>query len=229
MQSVKHEELLKKLENEDYFEEYRKKHIGYQPSAFARFFGSFVIFLGNALYGKEPSYQKFRSLEVIARIPYQSISVASFTLLTLFYANEERALRLAKRQLFARVAQDNETMHVIVISQLAKKHSRTNHIFTTIVPIIVSFIYFWISYLVNLFTSIPSLEINYIFEKHAFEQYDTFIKKHESELKMRPIESAYLDFYGRPAKNEYDFLRRVRNDELIHRNESIEQIEAIKA
>lgn len=224
MKEYEIEKILQKLEDPEYFNTYKKKYENYAPGVIATILGTMFVGFGNLLYGKEPSYKKFRALEVIARIPYQSISVACYTLLTLFYADEKKAVKYSKRKLFADVAQDNETMHVVEISCMVKKRGEDNFLTLTLIPLVVSFFYFLVSYVLNLFTCKPSLELNYLFESHAFEQYDTFIKKHEESLKNTPMKSEYLDFYGRSTSNEYEFFKSVRNDELIHRNTSIEQI-----
>ena len=67
-------------------------------------------------------------------------------------------------------------------------------------------------------------ELNYHFEQHAFDQYNEFITEHEEELKRKTVTSAFLDWYGRKAVNQYELFRSIRNDELIHRNRSIREI-----
>ncbi|MBI2121033.1 MAG: hypothetical protein HYT94_05415, partial [Parcubacteria group bacterium] len=66
-----------------------------------------------------------------------------------------------------------------------------------------------------------ALELNYLFEDHAFEQYDLFLKQQGDKLKTKPVSSKFLDFYGRHVANEYDLFLSIRNDEIIHRNSSI--------
>jgi hypothetical protein len=167
---------------------------------------------------------KFRAVEVIARVPYHSWESAAYTLLTLFYQNEKKALALTEISHFARFAQDNETMHVVVISTLAREYERAGVLRHTIIPMVFAFFYFWWSYILYLAHPKWSLELNYLFESHAFEQYDRFLKECEKELKDRPIESDFLLRYGRHPISQYDFFLSVRNDELIHRNRSVREI-----
>ena len=63
-----------------------------------------------------------------------------------------------------------------------------------------------------------------MFEQHAFEQYDLFLKQNEQELKNKKVESKFLEWYGRFPENQYEFFMSVRNDEIIHRNTSIQEI-----
>ena len=69
-----------------------------------------------------------------------------------------------------------------------------------------------------------ALELNYVFESHAYEQYSEFIEECGEELKKRNVESEFLKFYGRECANEYELFCSIRDDELIHRNESIKRI-----
>ncbi|MEK7068325.1 MAG: alternative oxidase, partial [Patescibacteria group bacterium] len=186
--------------------------------------GGWLILCGNLLYGKEPSYLKFRALEVIARVPYYSWASAAYTLLTLCYRSELRALRLAKVARFAQLAQDNETMHVVVISHLAAREGRAGWIRHTVVPLLFAFFYFWWSYFLYMVSPRSAYELNYLFESHAFAQYSRFLATHEARLKSKTVASEFLTWYGRRPANQYELFRSVRNDEIIHRNRSIEEI-----
>lgn len=219
------EALNQELNDPEQLKSYKEPYDAYKPLLLPRILGTFLVTCGNIVYGKAPSYLKFRAVEVIARVPYHSWEHAAFTLLTLFYADEVRAMRLAKITKYARIAQDNETMHVIVVSQLAEAHEHVGFIRHTLIPMLFAFFYFTSSYILYLIRPRWSLELNYLFESHAFEQYDQFITEHENELKNKPILSDFLTWYGRNPINQYDFFRSVRNDEIIHRNQSIHDID----
>jgi hypothetical protein len=143
----------------------------------------------------------------------------------MFYSNEQKAMRLSEVAKYARFAQDNETMHVVVISHLAKQEERAGIIRHTLIPMVFAFFYFWWSYLLYLINPRYSYELNYMFEDHAFEQYSLFLEKRAEELKKKPIQSDFLDWYGRHPRNQYDFFLSVRNDEIIHRNTSIREVQ----
>ncbi|KND50681.1 MAG: Oxidase [Parcubacteria bacterium C7867-001] len=197
----------------------------YRPHLLPRVFGSFLVFCGNLVYGREPSYLKFRAVEIIARVPYHSWSSAAFTLLTLFFSNEKKALRLSNVARYSRIASDNETMHVVVISQLARKEVKAGYVRHTLVPMLFAFFYFWASYWMYLIRPRWSYELNYLFESHAFAQYDRFLELHDEELRHKAVESDFLAWYGRTPIHQYDFFRSVRNDEIVHRNQSIHDID----
>jgi len=221
-----HEELNKKLCDSELRAEYARAYDDYRPGFAARILGGLLVKSGNFLYGKRPSYQKFKAIEVIARIPYQSWEVASYTLLTWFYSNEQRAIELAKTSIFSRMAQDNETLHVVVISQIVRRLRCESFIRHTLVPLIFAAFYglaVWMLYLVS---RRSALELNFVFESHAFEQYQQFLDEHEARLRITPITSEFLEFYGRNVRSEWELFESIRNDELIHRNRSIRELEA---
>lgn len=93
----------------------------------------------------------------------------------LFYANEQKAISLSNTSRFSRAAQDNETMHVIVISQLAQKYNEDSFFFYThLFRSLFSFFYFAGSFFLYVINPKYSFELNYMFESHAFDQYQRF-------------------------------------------------------
>ncbi|MDP2788946.1 MAG: alternative oxidase [bacterium] len=226
---VELETLNKKLNGDVFLNEYKAKYDNYKVSLLPKVLGAILVFAGRVVYGKNPSYLKFRAVEIIARVPYQSWSSAAYTLLTLFFKDENKALELSEITKFSRLAHDNETMHVVVISHLCQtEHKRVSWFRNSFIPMLFSFLYFWMSYSVYLINRKWSYEINYLFENHAFEQYTIFLHRHKDILLNKKVESRFLDWYGRKFDNQYDFFMSIRNDEIIHRNVSIEQIEKIQ-
>ncbi|MEK7604616.1 MAG: alternative oxidase [Patescibacteria group bacterium] len=221
---LEHEQLVSELRDKQAREEYKKPLDTYRPALLPRLIGKFLVACGNLLYGHEPSYLKFRAVEVIARVPYHSWTSVAFTLLTLFYTDEERARKLSRMTRFSRFAADNETMHVVVISALTQKEQKAGFLRYTLIPACFAFIYFWFSYLLYLIYPRYSLEINYLFEQHAYEQYDRFLGMYGTLLRGKSIESTFLADYGRHPRSQYEFFELVRNDELVHRNQSIHEI-----
>lgn len=220
-----HEALVRELNNEEVREEYAKPYNDYKVGPIAGFLGWVLVASGNLVYGKKPSYTKFKAVEVIARIPYQSWEVATYTLLTALYSNEKKAIELSKDAEFTRIAQDNETMHVVVISQIVCNLGKQGFFRHILIPIVFAFFYFWTLYILYLLSPKSSMELNYLFESHAYKQYGEFLKNEGDRLRATPICSDYLEFYGRNVNNEYELFESIRNDELVHRNRSIRHIE----
>ncbi len=219
-----YESLIESLNDEAKLLEYKKPFDSYKTALLPRILGTFLVFCGNTVYGHKPSYLKFRAVEVIARVPYHSWASASFTLLTMFYSDEKRALKLSTIAKFARFSLDNETMHVIVVSQLAQKEQKAGVIRHTLIPMFFAFFYFWMSYFLYMLNPRWSLELNYLFEQHAFDSYSEFLEIYGDELRKKPMKSDFLLWYGRRPKTQYEFFQSVRNDEIVHRNRSIEEI-----
>lgn len=94
--------------------EYARPYDRYRVGIIPAILGSLLVASGTLVYGKRPGYAKFKAIEVIARIPYQSWESAAYTLLSALYGDERYAIRLVKMTAFSRFAQDNETMHVVV-------------------------------------------------------------------------------------------------------------------
>lgn len=218
------EALNKQLDDEEQMRAYKTPYDNYRPAILPRVLGGFLVFCGNLVYGREPTYLKFRAVEVIARVPYHSWASAAFTLMTMFYTSEERTMKLSKIKDYAILASDNETMHVVVLSTLSRREKRAGIIRFTIIPMLFAFFYFWMSYILYLIKPRWSLETNYLFEQHAFDSYTRFLELHADDLKRKAVDSEYLGWYGRHPRNQYEFFRSVRNDEIIHRNRSIHEI-----
>lgn len=219
------EALNVRLNDEGELAAYKATYDHYRVGLAPRILGGFLIFCGNLIYGKRPSYLKFRAIEVIARVPYHSWTSAAYTWLTLYYRSEARALHYAQVTRFAQHAQDNETMHVVVISHLCESERRGGWVRHVVIPLWFAFFYYWWSFVFYIISPRAAYELNYLFEGHAFEQYSEFIKRHADMLKQKPVNSSFLEWYGRTPTNQYEFFRSVRNDEIIHRNRSIEEIE----
>lgn len=227
MEKEDHEALVQKLRDSDALQAYTAECDGYNTGWVASALGALLVGAGALVYGRKPSYEKFKAVEVIARIPYQSWESVAYTYLTAFYGDEHYAMRLSRVLPFARHAQDNETMHVVVLTQLVRTYGRNSLIRHTLIPLLFSFFYYWTIWLLSLINRRIAFELNYLFESHAFAQYTQFLAEHEEVLKSRPVTSDYLKFYGREVANEYELFRSIQLDEIIHRNQSIRLIRDI--
>lgn len=220
MTSQEHEQLLVQFNDREKLEVYKKKYDNLEISFIPRIFSKILFTSLSIFYGKDFNLQKFKVLEVIARVPYQTWEFVNYLITTNFYMNEEKAIEAASRADEGKFAQDNETMHVVVISQICKQEKKGNWLMHTFAPIIVAYIYFLISTLLYIVNKKYSYELNYLFEDHAYHGYEGFIKKNREVLVTKPLVSRFLDYYNRHPKNQLEFFESVKNDEIIHRNES---------
>lgn len=221
-----HEALVRQLNDPALRSAYARPYDHYKVGPIAKVLGWLLVTSGTIVYGARPSYGKFKAVEVIARIPYQSWEVASYTLLTAFYGNEKRAIELTKTGLFSRMAQDNETMHVVVVTQICKKLGCVGPFRHMLLPLVFAFFYFWTLYILYMIHRKSALELNYVFENHAYHQYQRFLEENEESLKNGVCDYEFLQLYGRHVRSEYELFELIRNDELVHRNRSIREIEA---
>ena len=83
------EQLNTSLNDPETLRAYKEHYDDYKPSLLPRILGNILIFFGNLVYGRAPTYLKFRAIEVIARVPYHSWSSASYTHLTLFFTDRK--------------------------------------------------------------------------------------------------------------------------------------------
>lgn len=221
---ARHEELLHKLRDDNFRKEYEERCNEYKVGFVPKVLGSILVASGNLVYGKKPSYEKFKAVEVIARIPYQAWEWVSYAFLTAMYSDERRAIKLTHTSRFGRFAQDNETMHVVVMSQITKREGKQGIFRHYLIPLLFSSFYYIVSAILYTVHRKSALEVNYLFESHAYEQYGEFIETQGEEMKQKQVESEFLRFYGRECANEYELFCSIRDDELIHRNQSIERI-----
>lgn len=221
-----HEALVRELNDPKLRSEYARAYDQYRPGIVARALAWILVGSGTLVYGKAPSYSKFKAIEVIARIPYQSWEVATYTLLTGLYANEARAIELTKTSTFSREAQDNETMHVVVLAQICKRLKCDGPIRHALIPLLFAFFYFWTIYILYMVSRRSALELNYLFENHAYHQYQEFLTREGERLRDTGVYSDFLCLYGRNPRNEYELFESIRNDELVHRNRSIRELQA---
>ena len=78
-----------------------------------------VLFkLMDVVYGRERSLEKFKVLEIVARVPYQSWEVVSYIAITQMYPDKAFAEEMFDRIKLARAAPDNEQYHLLILEDL---------------------------------------------------------------------------------------------------------------
>ena len=71
-------------------------------------------------YGHEKSLSKFKVLEVIARVPYQSWEHVAYIAMTHTYAKPDFARRIFEFVKESRRQQDNEQWHLLILEELVQ-------------------------------------------------------------------------------------------------------------
>lgn len=102
----------------------------------------FLFLFMDLFYGKKRTFSKFKVLEVIARVPYQSWEHVAYIAMTHTYGMPNLARRLFDFVKEAREQQDNEQWHLLILEELTqKKNTSENFFHFRILPQIMAFLF----------------------------------------------------------------------------------------
>jgi len=187
------------------------------------FFASLLFLTMDIFYGKKRTFSKFKVLEVIARVPYQSWEHVAYIAMTHTYSMPGFARRVFEFVKESRCQQDNEQWHLLILEELVQKQGiRENFFLCRILPQIIAFFYYHISWLLYVIKPAWSYSLNADFEDHAEHEYMKFVKENP-RLEAEPFESDFKNDYGN-FENLGDLFRRIGVDERLHKEESLNHI-----
>jgi hypothetical protein len=174
------------------------------------------------IYGKKRTLSKFKVLEIIARVPYQTWENVAYIAIT--HTFRKRGGRFARR-IFdfvqdTREQQDNEQWHLFILEEtIQKKQIKENYLLYVILPQIIAFVYYYISWILYVINPKLSFELNADFEDHAEHEYMEFVKENP-QFETEPFQSIYVDDYGQ-FDSFADVLRQIGVDERHHKEQSL--------
>lgn len=172
------------------------------------------------LYGRKGTLSKFKVLEIVARVPYQAWENIAYIAITHTHKDLVFARRIVDRVHESRVQQDNEQWHLLILEELiGKKGIRENFLWHWLIPQIMAFVYYNISWLLYVIRPRWSYMLNVHFEDHAEHEYMEFVAENPS-LESEPFESMFVEDYGRFASYA-DLFRQIGYDERVHKLESL--------
>lgn len=175
------------------------------------------------VYGGGRNLSKFKVLEVIARVPYQSWEHVAYIAMTHTYAKPNFARRVFDFIKESRRQQDNEQWHLLILEEMVqKKGIREGFFLYRIVPQLAAFFYYHISWLLYVIKPAWSYSLNADFEDHAEHEYMEFVRDN-AVLESEPFESEFRKDYG-DFKSCADLFRQIGLDERHHKEESLERI-----
>ena len=175
------------------------------------------------LYGKKRTLSKFKVLEVIARVPYQSWEHVAYIAMTHTYGMPNFARRIFEFVKESRAQQDNEQWHLLILEELIqRKGIRENFLLYRLVPQMIAFAYYQISWLLYVIRPALSYGLNADFEDHAEHEYMLLVDENPA-FEKEPFTSDFEPEYGR-YPSLADLFRRIGLDERIHKQESLERI-----
>lgn len=180
-----------------------------------------ALFLGMDLaYGRRRTLSKFKVLEVIARVPYQAWENVAYVALTHTYSMPDFARRVFDFVRESRAQQDNEQWHLLILEELTDKKSiRENFFLYRLVPQLIAFFYYHVSWLLYVVKPSLSYGLNADFEDHAEHEYMEYVRENPG-LESEPFESQFCGDYG-SFKSLADLFRRIGLDERMHKEESL--------
>ncbi|OGW82626.1 MAG: hypothetical protein A3C47_02740 [Omnitrophica bacterium RIFCSPHIGHO2_02_FULL_51_18] len=184
------------------------------------FLAKALFFSMNLFYGRKKTFSKFKVLEVIARVPYQSWEHVAYIAMTHTYAAPHFARRIFEFVKESRAQQDNEQWHLLILEELVqRKGIRENFFLYRFLPQVIAFFYYHVSWLLYVMKPAWSYALNADFEDHAEHEYMEFVRENPV-FENEPFESDFKDDYG-DYRNLADLFRRIGLDERMHKNESL--------
>ncbi|MGV0715259.1 alternative oxidase [Mycolicibacterium sp. XJ662] len=175
------------------------------------------------LYGKERNFSKFKVLELVARVPYQSWEQVAYIAVSHVHKRIELAHRIADRVQESREAQDNEHWHLLILEDLiSRSGKRENRILYFWIPQAIALVYYQVSWLLFVVKPSASYRLNADFEDHAEHEYMQFVAEHP-EWETTPYHSELTAGYG-AYESLADVFRQIGHDERVHKNDSLDRI-----
>ncbi|MEP1126330.1 MAG: alternative oxidase [Ilumatobacter sp.] len=169
-------------------------------------------------YGKERTFEKFRVIEVVARVPYMAWESVAYVAMTHTSKRTDFARRVYDRALVARFEQDNEQWHLLILEELTKDRSRSR-LRGRILPQVLAIAYYQLSWMMFAVSPKWSYRLNADFEDHAAHEYAYFVDENpgwESEAFISEFEGDYGSY-----DSLADMFRQIGYDEVVHRDESV--------
>jgi ubiquinol oxidase len=174
----------------------------------------------DALYGKKRTLSKFKVLELVARVPYQSWEQVAYIAITHVHSRTGLARRIYDRVRESREQQDNEQWHLLILEELiARSGKRENRIYYFWIPQAIALVYYQISWLLFVLRPAWSYQLNADFEDHAEHEYMELVTEHP-EWDTTPFHSDFAADYG-SFESLADLFRQIGHDERVHKEESV--------
>lgn len=180
-----------------------------------------VLFaLLDLVYGRTRTLSKFKMLELVARVPYQSWEQVAYIAVTHVSGRTDLAKRIHERVLESRAQQDNEVLHLLILEELtAIAGVKEGRLRFEAFPQVLAFVYYQLSFFLYVMRPGWSYRLNADFEDHAEHEYMTMVTEHP-EWEVEPFASSFGDDYGTFACLA-DLFRQIAHDERVHKEESL--------
>lgn len=187
------------------------------------FWGRLLFLTMDLFYGRRRVLSKFKVLEVIARVPYQSWEHVAYIAMTHMYGRPHFARRIFEFVKESRAQQDNEQWHLLILEEMVQgKGTQESFLWHRVVPQVIALAYYQVSWLLYVIKPAWSYGLNADFEDHAEHEYMELVRESPA-MEKEPFASDFEEEYGRFASTA-DLFRRIGLDERLHKEESVERM-----
>jgi ubiquinol oxidase len=128
------------------------------------------------------------------------------------------ARRVFDRVRVSRWEQDNEQWHLLILEELTSDEPRSSWLKSRVLPQILAFAYYQLSWLTYAIRPAWSYRLNADFEDHAEHEYALLVSEHP-EWEDAPYTSRFGDDFGQ-YDSLADLFRQIGYDERLHKLES---------
>ena len=182
----------------------------------------FVII--DRLYGEDRNLEKYRVLELVARVPYQAWENVAYVALTHTASEPGFARRVFDRVRTSRWEQDNEQWHLLILEELTgRQEARHSVIRSRVIPQMLAFAYYQLSWVLYVLRPRWSYRLNADFEDHAQHEYASLVEEHP-EWEDLKYDGTFTSDFG-DFDSLADLFRQISYDERLHKMESEALIE----
>ncbi|HQV58750.1 MAG TPA: alternative oxidase [Ilumatobacteraceae bacterium] len=182
--------------------------------------------LMDVVYGRKRTIDKFRVLELVARVPYQAWEHVAYVAVTHTAAETDFARRVFNKVRINRWEQDNEQWHLLILNEMMSRRQGKDPygwLRATVIPQLIAFAYYQWSWLTYVIRPAWSYRLNADFEDHAEHEYAQFVEENP-ELETTPFHSEFTDDFCH-YDSVADLFRQIGYDERIHKLQSIASFE----
>ncbi len=182
-----------------------------------------LFFTMDAFYGRKRTLSKFKVLEVVARVPYQSWEHVAYIAMTHTHGEPHLARRIFDFISESRHQQDNEQWHLLIlVEMISRRGQKEGLILYRVIPQLIAFFYYHVTWVLYVIRPGLSYELNAHFEDHAEHEYMEYVRDNP-ELETTPFESDFEEDYG-AFRSQADLFRQIGLDERQHKVESLERM-----
>jgi ubiquinol oxidase len=171
------------------------------------------------LYGRAGNLSKYRVLEIVARVPYQTWETLSYKQITRVHRNVGLARRIWDRVREFRAQQDNEQWHLLILSELVERSgTKTGALRFRFLPKLMALTWWNICWVMYAVKPAWSHRLNADFEDHAEHTYAEMVVENPA-WETTSWGSSLCAECGEHA-SVADLIRQISHDERCHKRES---------